>query len=570
MRLRVLGLPVLLASTLGTARAQDIPVANWTVPTYAAKSSHASGLSRMSDISPTVGFTAVTPCRVVDTRNAAGPFGGPALSAHVARTFDIDGGPCSDIPVGVDAYSLSIGAILPPADGFLTAWPTFGPQPTVSQLNFLAGEVTANAAIVPASSNGSIDVLVNVGPTHVYIDINGYFSDNQNPAQSLTVRSSSVTPALIAENSTTQDYAETIHASLTSLNPGLYATAIRGVNYGSGSNGIAIWGSSSGSGIGVFGTSGGGPGIRGVSSIGPGVLGTTFPTSPGQGGVVGEAYTSQQQAYGVSGTIYPAGQFAGLDSAGIFGRILSSFPTGRLPAGVRGEANYSYGLLGLSRTTAVAGDLISGVTTAASGFLGVTFDPEGGAPFWGVFATGNVGATGTKSFVEPHPTDPTRVIQYIALEGREAGTYFRGRARFQRGLASIPVPEDFRMVTDPDGLTVQITPIGEMASFAIVRMDLDRIVVKGSRDVEFSYLVQGVRASFKDAQPIIRDGTFVPQSPDARMPAALSERQKRVLVANGTYNEDGTVNRETARQYGWEEMWSKRHEAPSRVVPAAP
>jgi hypothetical protein len=101
-------------------------------------------------------------------------------------------------------------------------------------------------------------------------------------------------------------------------------------------------------------------------------------------------------------------------------------------------------------------------------------------------------------------------------------------------------------------------------------MGLDQVVVKSSRDVEFSYLVQGVRASFKDAQPVIRDGTFVPQSPDARMPAALSERQRRVLVANGTYNEDGTVNRETARRNGWEEMWSKRRPAPPQAVPAGP
>ena len=117
------------------------------------------------------------------------------------------------------------------------------------------------------------------------------------------------------------------------------------------------------------------------------------------------------------------------------------------------------------------------------------------------------------------------------------------------------------MVTDPEGLTVQITPIGEMASFAVVRMGLQEIVVKGSRDVEFSYLVQGVRASFKDVRAVIRDGTFVPQSADERLPEALAARQKRLLISNGTYNPDGTINMATARRLGWDQMWARRSAA---------
>jgi hypothetical protein len=230
-------------------------------------------------------------------------------------------------------------------------------------------------------------------------------------------------------------------------------------------------------------------------------------------------------------------------------------------SGVRGESQTGNGTIGISEATGVGGFLMNSAdgTLAAAGRLGTTFGPvpKVPGPPWGVHAIGAIGATGVKAFLEPHPSDPTRVIQYIALEGPEAGTYFRGRARFQRGLATIPVPEDFRLVTDPEGLTVQITPIGEMASFAVVRMALDQIVVKASRDVEFSYLVQGVRASFKDAQPVIRDGTFLPQSADARMPGALAERQKRVLIQNGVYKEDGAVNMETARRLGWDRMWEK-------------
>jgi hypothetical protein len=57
-------------------------------------------------------------------------------------------------------------------------------------------------------------------------------------------------------------------------------------------------------------------------------------------------------------------------------------------------------------------------------------------------------------------------------------------------------------VTDAEGLTVQVTPIGEMASVAVVSMSLDGIVVKSTRDVEFFYMVNGIRRSQKEFQPI--------------------------------------------------------------------
>jgi hypothetical protein len=115
------------------------------------------------------------------------------------------------------------------------------------------------------------------------------------------------------------------------------------------------------------------------------------------------------------------------------------------------------------------------------------------------------------------------------------------------------------MVTVPDGLTVQVTPIGGMAAVGVLRMDLNEIVVQSSRNLEFSYLVQGVRASFPDEKPIVLANDFVPQSRDAVMPGWLSPRQKRLLIQNGTYNADGTVNMETARRLGWERMWEARN-----------
>ena len=176
----------------------------------------------------------------------------------------------------------------------------------------------------------------------------------------------------------------------------------------------------------------------------------------------------------------------------------------------------------------------------------------------GVSSLGDIMATGPKFFVEPHPTDPSRVIRFISLEGNEPGTYFRGKGKFERGVARIAVPEEFRIVTDSEGLTVQITPIGDMASVAVARIDLDEIVVKSSRNVEFFYLVHGVRKAYKDVAIVAEDdGIFVPEGPKSPMPRWLSEEAKARLIRNGTYNADGTVNLETARRLGWDKAWAK-------------
>jgi hypothetical protein len=176
---------------------------------------------------------------------------------------------------------------------------------------------------------------------------------------------------------------------------------------------------------------------------------------------------------------------------------------------------------------------------------------------YGVYAEGNLGATGTKSFVEPHPTDPTKTIVYVSLEGPEAGTYFRGRSRIIGGEARIEVPDHFRMVTDEEGLTVQVTPIGPPTLVSVAEVSLDGIIVQGTQDVEFFYMVNGVRKSFKDHQAIQENVTYRPDSPDKPMAEGLAPEQKRILIKTGIYNEDGTVNLDTARTLGWDKAWSK-------------
>jgi hypothetical protein len=507
---------VLLASAL-LAQAPGDTVPNWTVPPYRA-SGGSGGITTMVDISDAAIFVAVTPCRVFDTRNAVGPYGGPRLAANVARVFDVDGGPCTGIPAGAASFSMTFGAILPDDDGFLTVWPG-GALPVVSSMNFVFGEVIANAAIVPASAAGAISVLASQG-THLYGDINGYFMDSGGDLNDNT----------------------TLFVDGSDAGEG----TITGVNRDATSTSSTM------------------SGVRGLITTAMSGPAAILAQNTGDGGT-NYALRAQNDS-------------GGNDSAGILGTSnLDDDPVscGAPPcfgdAGVRGVAG-SFGVLGIANFGGVAGVLYSDAgVELAQGRLGSSIgtDPSpGAAPPWGVFSFGDIGAVGAKYFLDPHPSDPSKMIAYVALEGPEAGTYFRGRGKFERGMARISVPEDFRLVTDSEGLTVQITPIGGMATVGVMSLNLNEIVVQSSRNVEFSYLVQGVRATYKDLTPIRSGSAFAPERSSSKMPAWLSEGQKRILIQNGTFREDGSINMETAERLGWDRVWAERERPTPR--PAAP
>lgn len=120
-------------------------------------------------------FYPVTPCRLVDTRLATGPLGGPSLNGLTTRTFPILSSSCN-IPATAQAYSLNYTSVPHGALGYLSTWPAGKPQPLVSTLNAPTGTNTANAAIVAAGVNGAVSVFVMNNSSDLVIDINGYFA----------------------------------------------------------------------------------------------------------------------------------------------------------------------------------------------------------------------------------------------------------------------------------------------------------------------------------------------------------------------------------------------------------
>lgn len=128
------------------------------------------------------------------------------------------------------------------------------------------------------------------------------------------------------------------------------------------------------------------------------------------------------------------------------------------------------------------------------------------APKAKLHVAGDLLVAGIKSFVQTNPHNPTKEIVYVALEGGEAGTYFRGTAQLNDGRATIELPEHFSAVTSDEGLTAQLTPRGEWLQLYVAQLSARQIIVREAQGKSgaFDYLIQGVRRGYEHHQ-VIRD-----------------------------------------------------------------
>jgi hypothetical protein len=104
-------------------------------------------------------FDPVAPERLLDTRTA-----GRGQLLQVGA------------PAGADAVSLNLTVTGSAVAGFLTAYPCGGAVPTVSNVNFGAGETIAGAAYVPVGDGGRVCLFTNTPEVDVVVDLTGTFS----------------------------------------------------------------------------------------------------------------------------------------------------------------------------------------------------------------------------------------------------------------------------------------------------------------------------------------------------------------------------------------------------------
>jgi hypothetical protein len=340
-------------------------------------------------------------------------------------------------------------------------------------------------------------------------------------------------------------------SGLSANGVGVYAKSSGGTG-----SGLYAW-STTGNGIEAYSTSGVYNGIfASATSAGNGIYATTNTGN----GIYAESHGVNAGVYGYN---YSTGSGVfGLNNGGGPGVYGASNTSG---FGVYASSDGNDGVQGLSNGLYKAG--VTGVHGTGNAGYGVY---GSSSTSWAILANGMFGATGAKSFVEPHPTDASKEIRYASLEGREVGTYFRGSGHLINGQAVIEVPEDFKIVTSAEGLTVVATPTGELAMIACISKSLDRIVIRGSADVDFDYLVSGVRRAFSEFTPIHANATFVPSSLNAAsdLISALPAESVRRLISNGTLNADGTVNVQTAHRLGWDQRpdWNNPAAKPQSIT----
>jgi hypothetical protein len=120
-------------------------------------------------------FHALAPCRLLDTRHAAGPFGGPALAAGATRSFTVAQGACG-VPADATAVAVNATETGPSSAGALTLFPGSGTAPAATTISFAAGRTRANNALV-ALADGVLSIAdrQEAGSVHVIVDVSGYF-----------------------------------------------------------------------------------------------------------------------------------------------------------------------------------------------------------------------------------------------------------------------------------------------------------------------------------------------------------------------------------------------------------
>jgi microcystin-dependent protein len=176
---------VLLCSLSAFAQPTDA-IQNWSAPPFwmpAKVETDAvahSGRQALALPSSPMPFVAINPCRVLDTRNATGSYGGPIFAGGETRTYALaSANPCTaTLPTGIGAFSLNITVTSTAGAGFVEAYPSGVTRPLASNVNFLtAGAQVGNAAIVPTdgTANNDIDIYASQG-THIIVDMNGYYA----------------------------------------------------------------------------------------------------------------------------------------------------------------------------------------------------------------------------------------------------------------------------------------------------------------------------------------------------------------------------------------------------------
>ena len=129
-------------------------------------------------------YVPVAPERLVDTRKTV-PSGWTGMPGSVAtRAVTVDGlsygypaGPAPAVQNVAKPTSvwLTLTGVAPKRSGYLTAYPSTGTRPLISDVNLALGRTVANSGPVTIGSSGAVNVFSTFGD-YLLLDISGYFA----------------------------------------------------------------------------------------------------------------------------------------------------------------------------------------------------------------------------------------------------------------------------------------------------------------------------------------------------------------------------------------------------------
>ncbi|MFM9995738.1 MAG: hypothetical protein ACKVU4_08055 [Phycisphaerales bacterium] len=262
-----------------------------------------------------------------------------------------------------------------------------------------------------------------------------------------------------------------------------------------------------------------------ASTTGRGVYGLSLATTGINFGVYGESRSNVPATGLPVVTNLPAGVYGRATSAtaraiGVLGH--NSSPGGAGVAGYSTSASgENSGVYGEARGATTAG--VTGINLATTGFSfgvqGDAFSPVGAGVYghgsatttenygvygetdsltngWGVFAEGNLGASGLKTFHIDHPTDPAnKYLNHFCAEGPEPLLIYRGNATLDgTGASWVDLPayfealnRDFHYALTPIGAPGPLLHVAEEVSGNRFR------IAGGTPGGKVSWTVTGVR-----------------------------------------------------------------------------
>ena len=146
-------------------------------------------------------YTALTPARILDTRDGTG---GVVGQVAPGQTINLLVSPAGGIPTGASAVMLNVAVTQPTAPSHLTIFPSGTVRPNAANLNFTTGQTTSNLVVAKVGSAGQISIFNNSGSVHIIVDVQGYYSAAGSGAAASSAQSAASSPSPAASPASTQ------------------------------------------------------------------------------------------------------------------------------------------------------------------------------------------------------------------------------------------------------------------------------------------------------------------------------------------------------------------------------